>query len=100
MPQAIRFRFLPEVILALASLVGVWAFLSPFFASQSQTVSNEGMAHANDAPLFFVVLFGLCLLMLVISLETRQINAQFVAVLGVLVGINATLRLVPGLAGL
>lgn len=57
------------------------------------------MAHANDAPLFFVLLLGLCLLLLVTNLETRKMDAQLVAVLGVLVGINATLRLLPGIAG-
>jgi len=41
----------------------------------------------------------MCLLMLVTSLETRGLDAQFVAVLGILVSINATLRLVPGIAG-
>lgn len=61
--------------------------------------ANEGMAHADDAPFFFVLLLGLCLVMLVTALETRQLNAQFVAVLGILVGINATLRLVPSIAG-
>jgi energy-coupling factor transport system substrate-specific component len=33
------------------------------------------------------------------SLETQQMDAQLVAVLGILVGINATLRLIPGPAG-
>jgi energy-coupling factor transport system substrate-specific component len=58
-----------------------------------------GIAHANDAPLIFVVLLGLCLAVVVANLETRQMDARFVAVLGVLVGINATLRLIPGPGG-
>lgn len=91
-------RSLSGLILLLASALGAWAFLSPFFAPQ-QKVAMEGMAHAQDAPLWFVLLLGVCLLMLVSSLETRGLDAQFVAVLGILVGINATLRLVPSIAG-
>ena len=94
-----KHSLLSSIILVLVSILGAWAFLSPFFATDLQPTANEGMAHAEDAPFFFVLLLGLCLVMLVTALETRQLNAQFVAVLGVLVGINATLRLVPSLAG-
>lgn len=99
MELARRWRMLPTLILLLTSALGVWAFLSPFFTAAPQMTAVEGMAHAEDAPFFFVALFGLCLLMLVVSLETRRLDAQFVAVLGVLVGLNATLRLLPGFAG-
>lgn len=94
-----RALWLPGLILLLASLLGVWAFVSPFFAQQQNGVAAMGMAHADDAPLIFIVLLGLCLLVIVASLETRRMDAQFIAVLGVLVGINATLRLVSGPAG-
>ena len=92
-------RLLSAVILALASLLGIWAFISPFFSAQRPQVAAMGMAHADDAPLIFVLLLGLCLVVIVASLETRQMDAQLVAVLGVLVGINSVLRLVPGPAG-
>lgn len=92
-------RSLTWLILALASVLGIWAFLSPFFRVTQQPVAAMGMAHSDDAPLIFVLLTGLCLLVVVASLETRHMDAQFVAVLGILVGINATLRLVPGPAG-
>jgi energy-coupling factor transport system substrate-specific component len=41
----------------------------------------------------------LCLLVIIDNLETRRMDARLVAVLGVLAGINATLRLVPGPLG-
>lgn len=99
MNRAFSKNILPSIILALASALGAWAFLAPFFAADVSQTEITGMAHANDAPLFFVLLLGLCLLLLVTNLETRKMDAQLVAVLGVLVGINATLRLIPGLAG-
>jgi energy-coupling factor transport system substrate-specific component len=81
--------------------LGIWAFVYPFFlpdVGQGST-ARMGMAHANDAPLIFVLLLGLCLLVIIANLETRRMEARLVAVLGVLVGINATLRLVPGPLG-
>lgn len=95
-----RARVLPAVILLLASALGAWAFLSPFFAVEQRGVATMGMAHAEDAPLLFVVLLGLCVLVIIASLETRQMSAPFIAILGILVGINATLRLIPSIAGL
>jgi energy-coupling factor transport system substrate-specific component len=94
-----RSQFLSALILALASVLGVWAFLYPFFAPSGQQSAAAGMAHADDAPLIFIFLLGLCLVVIVANLETRQMDARVVAVLGVMVGINATLRLIPGPAG-
>jgi len=91
--------WLSTVILGLASALGLWAFISPFFGGGSQASSNMGMAHSDDAPLIFVLLFGLCMVVVVANLETRQMDARLAAVLGVLVAINATLRLIPGPAG-
>jgi energy-coupling factor transport system substrate-specific component len=99
MRRSLDSSILPGIILALASALGAWAFLSPFFAPSVPQEEMMGMAHANDAPLFFVLLLGLCLLLLVTNLETRKLDAQLVAVLGVIIGINATLRLIPGIAG-
>src|SRR6188474_932907 len=96
MRRTAKSNLVSTIILILASAVGAWAFLSPFLTTNVQQVEMMGMAHVNDAPIFFVLLLGLCLLLLVTNLETRQMDAQLVAVLGVLVGVNATLRLVPG----
>ncbi len=92
-------HLLSTLILALASGLGAWAFLYPFFAPAARQAAGEGLAHADDAPLIFVLLLGLCLVVIVANLETRRMDARVVAVLGVLVSINATLRLIPGPAG-
>jgi energy-coupling factor transport system substrate-specific component len=92
-------RLLSTLILTLASGVGAWAFLYPFFAPAARQAAGEGLAHAEDAPLIFILLLGLCLVVIVANLETRRMDARVVAVLGVLVSINATLRLIPGPAG-
>lgn len=95
-------KFFSTLILILASWLGVWAFLYPFFLpeiGQLQSMGQMGLAHAGDAPLIFILLLGLCLVVIIANLETRRMDARLVAVLGVLVGTNAVLRLVPGPLG-
>ncbi len=86
------------MILTLATLLGAVAFLYPFFIVQGQE-GHSFMTHAADAPLTFLILLSLCLVVVVANLETRQMNSKIVAVLGILVAINSALRLIPGPAG-
>ncbi|MEA3345079.1 MAG: ECF transporter S component [Chloroflexota bacterium] len=90
---------LSAVILILATLIGIVAFLYPFLSPPTRSRQGFAAAHSADAPLFFLVLLGLCLAVVVANLETRRMDSKIVAVLGVLVAVNAVLRLVPGPGG-
>lgn len=85
------------LLLLLTSLIGLGAFCYPFFVPLSRT--EENAAHASDAPLIFILLIGLCLVLLLADLETRRLDARQVALLGVLVATNAVLRPIPGPSG-
>jgi len=95
--RALLGQFLSGLILLLASGLGLWAFLFPFFLPPAGVAAGvvRGQAHAEDAPFIFLILLGLCLVVIIAKLETGALDARLVAVLGVLVGINATLRLLP-----
>ncbi|MGI8587946.1 MAG: ECF transporter S component [Chloroflexia bacterium] len=80
-------------LLAVTSVVGVGAFFYPFFLTQAN--AGENAAHLADAPLVLVLLVGLCLLVLLADLETRRLDARQVALLGILVATNASLRAIP-----
>lgn len=97
-PSYLLRKSLSTVILTLATLIGAWAFVYPFFFPQTQG-GFGATAHSNDAPLTFLVLLTLCLVVIIANLETRQMNSKMVAVLGILTAINSVLRLVPGPAG-
>ncbi len=84
-------------VLVVASLLGLGAFLYPFFLPVAP--QSGPMAHANDAPLLTVVLLGLCLVAVFTSMTGQQMTSKLVAVLGVLTAANAVLRAVPGPAG-
>lgn len=88
---------LSGVILALTTLLGVWAFIYPFFIPPS--VSGVAQAHAVDAPLIFLLVTALCLTTIVTDLETRSMDSKTVALLGVLVATNSLLRPFQGIGG-
>lgn len=92
-------RGLSTLILTLATLLGGIAFLYPFFLPQRSSPTQSFMAHSADAPFTFLILLFLCLVVVIANLETRQMDSKLIAVLGILVAINASLRLIPGPAG-
>jgi energy-coupling factor transport system substrate-specific component len=95
-------RILNGAILALTSAIGVAAFLYPLLGPQAGVVGGSGgLAHAQDAPLMFVLLIVLCLGAVLGNLLSgdSQLNAKMVAALGILTAINAVLRAVPGPVG-
>ena len=76
---------------AVASLVGIVAFLWPFWSPMAQGAGNAS-AHAQDAPLVTALVVGLCVIVALAD-RTQMLNSKSVALLGVLCAINAALRL-------
>jgi energy-coupling factor transport system substrate-specific component len=92
-----------NLVLTAASLVGLVAFVYPFFVTTVSQRSISSLAHAQDAPVMTIVLVVLCLGAIFATLSStaidRRMNAKMVAILGVLTAANAVLRAVPGPAG-
>ena len=78
--------------LVAVSAVGVAAFLYPFLLADV-TPRGEASARAEDAPLVFALLLSLALLLLVIELTSRRMNAKTVSLLAVLMVAAAALRI-------
>jgi energy-coupling factor transport system substrate-specific component len=93
-----RGRVLSLAIYGLGSGIGALAFLHPFLAP-----SLQGRSQADDAPLMLTALVGLCFVVLLLEAQGQVVNAKFVALLGVLVSMNAALRFlevaIPGPGG-
>jgi energy-coupling factor transport system substrate-specific component len=83
------------VTLLLVCLLGVAAFLYPFLLSSSALAAVDA-SRASDAPIIFIVLGPALLALLLADLGAGQLNAKTIAVLGVLIAINAVLRLPAG----
>lgn len=91
-------KLLSTAIFALASLLGLMAFASPFFMPLQQSAQ----AGANS-PAYLAGLIVLCLAALMAEAQGQAMSAKLVALLGMLVAINAALRFaenaIPGPAG-
>ncbi|MCA1667563.1 MAG: ECF transporter S component [Thermomicrobia bacterium] len=93
-------RWRTAIVLTVTSLIGVAAFLSPFWLARAQTASADRTAHGSDAPLLFAVIGVLCLIVLLVETGGgADPDAKRVALLGVLVAANAALRLLPSILG-
>ena len=95
-------RVLNAAILVLVSLIGLAAFIYPFFRPQAQVGTRPGaMAHSQDALLMFVALIVLSLGAVMGNMVSSNggLNAKMVAALGLLTAVNAVLRAVPGPVG-
>lgn len=86
------FRLASSVIFALVNLVGVVAFLYPFWLPMQKTGDEFG-GHAGDAVIVFGLLVSLCLLVILAEAAGGQMDTKIIAVLGVLTAINSVARL-------
>jgi energy-coupling factor transport system substrate-specific component len=97
-------RPLLGLILGLSFALGLWALARPFLEPEATAAARaadaaRASARAGDAALVFVLAAALCVVTVAAALETRPADARTVAALGVLLALNAVLRLVPGPAG-
>jgi len=94
---------LSVILYGLSTGLGLLAFLYPFWLPAVRPSAMMGQAHSDDAPLMLTVLVGLCLAALLLEAQGQADNAKRVALLGILVAINAVLRFVevaiPGPGG-
>lgn len=98
-----RQRILSIAIYGLSTGMGVIAFIYPFLIPSIRGAAT-GQVHANDAPLVLSALVGLCFVVLLLEVQDQAVNAKFIALLGILVSMNAVLRFldvaIPGPGGL
>ncbi len=94
---------LPEALVYGLSLgIGVVALLYPFLATAVQSAPAE-TARAGESTMLLFVLMGLCFAALLVEVQGQAVTSKHIALLGVLVAINAVLRFVevgiPGPGG-
>jgi len=96
-------RLLSVITYALTTVVGLVAFLYPFWLPALHQSALQQQAHAGDSALMLTLLVAICLAVLLLEAQNQGITTKAVALLGVLVAINATLRFmeaaIPGPGG-
>lgn len=91
-------------LLLLISGIGVASFLYPFFLPALAGIGVQPARGGIEVPLLFTSLGCLCLVLLLIRVQGsagggERGASKIVALLGVLVALDATLRLIPSLLG-
>lgn len=101
--MAVKYRVLSIAIYGLTTSIGVIAFIYPFIMPSIQAWTGR-QVQANAAPLLLTVLVGLCFIVLLLEIQGQAVNVKFLALLGILVSMNAVLRFleiaVPGPGGI
>ncbi len=85
---------LSAAIFVMTTLIGVAAFLYPFWLPAVQPSAQMGMAHADDSPLMLALLVGVCFVALLLEVQSQAASAKIIALIGMLVAINAILRFI------
>ncbi|MDG4765814.1 ECF transporter S component [Solwaraspora sp. WMMD406] len=93
----VRVKVRGALVLGLVSTAGLAMFFWPLFAAPAPTA----IAHADDAPLMFVLILPLLIAIVLSELTSGGIDTKTLAMLGVLSAVNAALRpLGAGTAGI
>ncbi len=88
-----RDRLLSAATIALTTVMGIVAFLYPFWLP-TVAEGSIGMAHTGDAPILLTAMVGLSFIALLLEAQRAAEHALLVALLGVLVAMNAILRFI------
>ena len=96
-------KVLTLLIYGLSTALGTVALLYPFLFPAVIEGIPMGMARMGEMPLMLTLLLGLCLVVLLYEAQGQAINTKLIALLGVLIAINAALRFIevaiPGPGG-
>jgi energy-coupling factor transport system substrate-specific component len=90
--RAVRLGPQSTVAIALASAIGVIAFLWPLLAAPGSTA----VAHATDAPLLFAIVVPVLLVVVLAQVSDGGMDAKSIAMLGVLAAVISALRPLGG----
>jgi energy-coupling factor transport system substrate-specific component len=83
----------------LLNLLGVLAYLHPFFFAETAARDSDWFEHNTDAPLVFGALGALCMMLVIADLTNGRLNSKSLAALGVLAAFAAVLRTITLPAG-
>jgi len=104
MTEAGNKRVMGTLLLVLVSAVGAASFLYPFFLPALAGIGTQAARGGIEVPLLFTGLGLACLLLVLALLQERTLlgghgASKMIALLGVLVALDATLRLIPTVLG-
>jgi energy-coupling factor transport system substrate-specific component len=100
---AIFDQLLRPAIYISTTLLGILALIYPFLFPAITQSTSPGKARSAEMPIMLTALVGLALLVLLYEVQGDKLNTRMIALLGILIAINSTLRFIevgiPGPGG-
>lgn len=96
-------RICGAALYGVITLLGVISFLYPIFLPELDQNLPLSQVRAGEIPILYTLLLGLCLAVMLFDIQGQFSDTKIIALLGILVAINAALRFleiaVPGPGG-
>lgn len=87
-----RDKILSAVIYILTTGLGIFAYIYPLLETSSQGMSTAG--RQNELPIMMAMILTLCSVVLIYEIQQYRLNTKLIALLGILIAINSTLRFI------
>ena len=87
-----REKVLSAIIYLLTTILGVFAYIYPLI-----TNTSEGLVHSTrqqELPIMMAMILALCSIVLIFEIQQYRLNTKLIALLGILIAINSTLRFI------
>ena len=85
-------KLLSASIYLLTTALGIFAYIYPLLNFPAPAISSA--TRRNDLPLMMAILLVLCIFVIIFEVQQVRLSARLIALLGVLIAINATMRFI------
>lgn len=85
-------KLLTAVIYLLTTGLGVFAYIYPLLETPNQAILSSN--RQNELPIMMAMILALCSIVLIYEIQQYRLNTKLIALLGILIAINSTLRFI------
>lgn len=85
-------KLLTGIIYFLTTGLGIFAYLYPLLETSNQGILSSN--RQNELPIMMAMILALCSIVLIYEIQQYRLNTKLIALLGILIAINSTLRFI------
>jgi energy-coupling factor transport system substrate-specific component len=85
-------KLLTWLIYFLTTGLGIFAYIYPLLETTNQRILSSN--RQNELPIMMAMILALCSIVLIYEIQQYRLNTKLIALLGILIAINSTLRFI------
>ena len=85
-------KLLTGLIYLLTTGLGIFAYIYPLLETSDQGILSSN--RQNELPIMMAMILALCSIVLIYEIQQYRLNTKLIALLGILIAINSTLRFI------